>query len=1337
MRHVQTEKQKVDHEVQTRIYILQNKPTKALSNRGCQTIITTEPDQSIQTILALFQFVPEQEIEKGAIHEIKLPRAALLQWKLPLVGYEQIKQEQVRHKYELARAQTNTSNDIVNNNTTRGVLKKRYSDSELGEWAALLALSHPQAMADQQVDKETQTNFTVRPHVLGDEGVAQLAKASSLQTSLTFEPDASITDFQPMLIQDVDHYHTYLSTITPKPYVESSKDDILNEQNELVTESIPVKFKQKYQTTEDHDNAHGLRECPTNTGPHTTYDQFVELLLSDLANKSIPDDVKEFLLQEFAELNNNIIAEHELNAKGIKAEQTNNGLDDEFENAVVQIMNSCVYNIEDQLKRITETFDTYQRDFKKLNHQQHIHSDAQNESKASMAQNHPVNIPQDYQSPQETKDIGHGTTPRPIEMQGDSNLKHQVDVLCECCHLTAEGAAVPMLGDPHEMEGKAPITFDVVIGADGIELKNKTNSSPVAGEQIIRFSIVPSQPQVNKQGTSTLNSVQQNLFEIHVSIPDITKVQMPNDAFGNYLGTQTDCTVVLPPKKNMRSSEDYLDINATSQKIGMMFEQDADYIEPYICNVEDITVPINMLHPPTNTKKTKTIAKPMDVQEDKDCSAIIEIPWESIALQVILVEEQQDLHEVGCCRDHIDPSCTRTYCPMGAYHKGHSPTPYTVEFDYNDEEYASKTRLFENTEGEEEDDDMDYEPAVTRKSVLTASTSEIHASFSDIFVHEKKDVKNMQRKRIPPESLVYDTKFVRHNEPYMDYMYNHFPDDYINGNCGSETEIPWEQFILPTNLKIRKIKKAGPLGILSKVKPQGNFPTAKNVVNKINMNTHELDPSAEEPLASALNALIGKAQDGIASEYGLNLNFTSETLSNIFFVEGAAASQKSMSNYSTMSDFRFSAKRCPKNTAIGINLADGTVQTVVAGSETFELGAYVNDLSAITVELKPFTDCLHKSDPRNLIKDKTADDGAITSLLGSRLTETQSLAAYSVRVPLYTPTYQTKSMPEIPSRANVTFPREPAVSVAPPSIVGTENDVTSIANKSNKDPLASALEAYRAEMKPLREALDKLKEEVRELNLPQLTPNYYSGYPQQYPNPNMPYPGPSVRHTTAISNGCGTRTSTRMKPLFMQNLVGSEYSQLQYPPPSTAMPPMPYYMPSQQYPPMPYPVPGMVPYQQAPMNQQPSDLYSHHEYTPINPPSCKSRRKKKRNKEGSVASKESQLSQKASNSKKKKCSKPSCPNKNKSCGEDNIETHYGPKDILDNASEISMKATCYVINNKYKIEISPEQAPTVQKQTTTTEASRMIQISSSTYTAVELPDVETLPDSRKDHPSNH
>lgn len=131
-----------------------------------------------------------------------------------------------------------------------------------------------------------------------------------------------------------------------------------------------------------------------------------------------------------------------------------------------------------------------------------------------------------------------------------------------------------------------------------------------------------------------------------------------------------------------------------------------------------------------------------------------------------------------------------------------------------------------------------------------------------------------------------------------------------------------------------------------------------------------------------------------------------------------------------------------------------------------------------------------------------------------------------------------------PKEEKLIQPEEPSVCkcselLPPPKIDLKPVKLSCSCNKTKPDPVLSALEAYQAEMKPLRETLNKLREKIRDLNLPEMNTicggnktnniddlfatNMYG--PSQLPSSSSGYVSSSVR----LNNVRNARTTMQIK----------------------------------------------------------------------------------------------------------------------------------------------------------------------------------------------------------------
>ncbi|KAF2904431.1 hypothetical protein ILUMI_01746 [Ignelater luminosus] len=433
------------------------------------------------------------------------------------------------------------------------------------------------------------------------------------------------------------------------------------------------------------------------------------------------------------------------------------------------------------------------------------------------------------------------------------------------------------------------------------------------------------------------------------------------------------------------------------------------------------------------------------------------------------------------------------------------------------------------------------------------------------------------RKRKQP--LLFESERYKHNEPYMEGLYRAFPNSDEDDNCGSDTEMPWKDILLPKNCKIKKVMK-------------GKRCTCKSAREKLSgmfMSPSKSSRKVEED-----------EDEGVIQ---IHIGFE-EPPSGVISVQHGACSQQTVSLFS---DITQQAKRVPKQYKLQIDLAKNSNVSVSfqgekASVRTIPTGSTVGCKSSRTiscsskipgknssniVNIKPFVECPFPSERIFIPTGKPSAEIKVTEPLmyiGNVPSQTRSCSTMQSSKMSGQPSIKsimksTSSMPGIPSKGSVkatvslkqmgqpdkvvsqsmgstkgenlmTFkvPDEP-ISIelkmsnlstpAAKCISSTETSARRSVPRcpciskgktgtSRPDPVMAAIEAYEAEMKPLMKAVTELQEKIRNLNLTEM--NDYGCTSGQQPGSKY---SSSIAHSKVhITGEPGkvTRTTTRVRP---------------------------------------------------------------------------------------------------------------------------------------------------------------------------------------------------------------
>ena len=183
-----------------------------------------------------------------------------------------------------------------------------------------------------------------------------------------------------------------------------------------------------------------------------------------------------------------------------------------------------------------------------------------------------------------------------------------------------------------------------------------------------------------------------------------------------------------------------------------------------------------------------------------------------------------------------------------------------------------------------------------------------------------------------PKPFIYDSSYHSCYESYLEEMHLTCAK---HEACGSKIEIPWEDIVLQP--------KAG--GVKSKPPKQKKVVSdfAQILVKTISDETSigELPEGEKSPLIKSASVY---ARD---EDFDVEISFM-ESASNIINVDGmAAASQRTLSAVSTISDLRMQIKRCPKDFIITVHTVDGGVHQVHGGTELKTVGSQPFEVTTV------------------------------------------------------------------------------------------------------------------------------------------------------------------------------------------------------------------------------------------------------------------------------------------------------------------------------------------------------------------------------------------------------
>lgn len=426
----------------------------------------------------------------------------------------------------------------------------------------------------------------------------------------------------------------------------------------------------------------------------------------------------------------------------------------------------------------------------------------------------------------------------------------------------------------------------------------------------------------------------------------------------------------------------------------------------------------------------------------------------------------------------------------------------------------------------------------------------------------------------------------------MEGLYRAFPNSDEDDNCGSDTEMPWKDILLPKNCKIKKVMKRKKC-------------TCKSAQEKLS--GMFISPSKS-------SRKIEDEEEGIIQ---MHIGFD-EPPSGVFSVQEGAATQQTIS--SVFSDITQQPKRIPKqhklqiylgkysNVSVSFQGGKTSVRTIPTcstvcskSSRTISVSARIPGKNASNiVNIKPSVECTFTSERIFVPTGKPSAEIRViepSMYLGNIPSHTQSCSTMKSSKMSYQPSVKsimknTSSMPTIPSKSSVRATVSLKQAGKPDKVVsqildarkgdnimiikvpslqlktsnactpaakrissttasaGPSAPICSCVNKgkvgtAKRDPVMAAIEAYEAEMKPLMKAVTELQQKIRNLNITEMND---CGCTSAAPNkqPGAMYPSPIAHSKVHITGEPGkvTRTSTRVRSPI--NIPG-QYAQMTCP----------------------------------------------------------------------------------------------------------------------------------------------------------------------------------------------